>query len=78
MLLSLVTRFWYVNPYLLCVFPVALFIICGKKVRITIVLYCAISTYDMRASLGMRLGFYLCVELRSFPHLRCHLSELYQ
>ena len=61
--------------YLLFVFPEVLFIISGKKIKITIVLYCVISTYDMRTSLGMRLGFYLYAALQSFPYVGGCLSE---
>ena len=71
-LLSLVTRLWYVNPYLLCVLPMVLFIVPGKKMRI---MYCIISTYDMITSLDMKLGLYLHVTLWSFPYLRCYLCE---
>jgi len=52
-----------------------LFITSGKRISITILLYCKISTYDMITSLGMNLGLYLHAALRSFPCLRCYLSE---
>jgi len=74
-LLSLVKWLWYVNPYLLYVFPVVMFITSGKRIKITILLYCVISTYDMVTSLGMRLGLYLYAELRSFPYLGSYLLE---
>jgi len=60
MLLSLVTWLGYVNPYLLYVFPVVIFITSGKRNRIGILLYSLISTYDMVTSLGMKLGLCLC------------------
>jgi len=75
MLLSLVTWLWYVRPYLLSVFPVMLFIIAGKRIRIVSLLYSTISTYDMITSLGLELGLCLCATLWSFPYLRCYLSE---
>jgi len=56
MLLSLVTWLWYVNSYLLYVFPVLLFITSGRKIRIVILLYCVISAYDMTTPLGMCFG----------------------
>jgi len=63
-MLSLVTWLWYVNPYLLCVFPVVMFITSGKRIRIMILLYCIISIYDLITSLGMKLGLYLRATLR--------------
>jgi len=74
-LLCLVTSLWDVNHYLLYVFTVVQFIISGKKIRITILLYCIISTYAMIISLGMKLGFCLHVALQSFPYIGCCLSE---
>jgi len=47
MLLSLLTWLWYVNPYLQYVFTAVLFVTSGKRNRMTILLYCVISTYDM-------------------------------
>jgi len=44
--LCLVTWLWYVNPYLLYVFTAVIFITSGKRIRIIILLYCVISTYD--------------------------------
>jgi len=70
MLLSLVTWMWYVNPYLLYVFPAVLFI-SGKRIRIMLLMYCVILTYDMITSLGMRLGLYLYAALWSFLYLGC-------
>jgi len=61
MLLSLVTRLRYVNPHLLYVFPAVMFIIAGKRIRMTILLYSVISIYDMITSLGMKLGSYSSV-----------------
>jgi len=53
-----------------------LFITSGKKIRIMILLYCIISTYDVTTSQGMKLDLYLQAALRSFPYLRYYLSEL--
>jgi len=38
----------------------------GKRIRIMILLYCMITTFDMITSLCMKLGLYLHVALRSF------------
>ena len=65
-----------VNPYLLYVFPVVLFITSGRGVRILIWLHCVISTYDMITSLAMRLSWYLYVALLSRLYLGRQLSEL--
>jgi len=75
MFLTLTKWLWYLNPYLLYMFPVVMFIISGKRIRMTILLYCIISTYDMITSLGMILGLYLHAALQSFPYLGCYLSE---
>jgi len=75
MLLSLVTRLWYVNPYLQYVFTAVLFITSGKRIRMMILLYSIISTYDMVTSLGIKSGLCLHAALRSFPYLGCYLSE---
>jgi len=75
MFLSLIKWLWYLNPYLLYVFPVVMFITSGKRIRMTILLYCKISTYDMITSLCMRLGLYLHAELRSFPYLGSYVLE---
>jgi len=63
------------NPYLLYLFPVVLFIITGKRIRIMILLYCTMSTYDMITSLCMKLGLYLLAALRSFPYLGSYILE---
>jgi len=65
----------YVNPYLLYVFATLLFVTSGKKIRMMILLYCMISTYDMVTSLCMKLGLYLHAALRSFPYLRSYVLE---
>jgi len=57
MLLTLIRWLWYLNPYLLYVYSVVLFIIAGKKIRMIILLCCTISTNDMITSLCMKLGF---------------------
>jgi len=41
---TLIRWLWFLNPYFLYVFPVVLFIIVGKKIRIMILLYCTMST----------------------------------
>jgi len=63
------------NPYLLYLFPVVLFIITGKRIRIMILLYCTMLTYDMITSLCMKLGLYLLAALRSFPYLGSYVLE---
>jgi len=75
MFLALIKCLWYLNPYLLYVFVAMLFITSGKKIRMTILLYCMISTYDMITSLCMKLGLYLHAALRSFPYLRSYVLE---
>jgi len=57
------------------VFAVVLFVTSGKKIRMTILLYCMLSTYDMIASLCMKLGLYLHAALRSFPYLGSYVLE---
>jgi len=57
------------------VFPVVLFIIAGKRIRIMILLYYTMSTYDMIASMCMKLGLYLHAALRSFPYLGSYVLE---
>ena len=42
MFLTLIKSLCYVNPYLLYVFAAVLFVISGKKIRMTILLYCMI------------------------------------
>jgi len=75
MFLTLIKRLCYVNPYLLYVFAAVLFVTSGKKIRMTILLYCMILTYDMITSLCMKLGLYLHGALRSFPYLRSYVLE---
>jgi len=75
MLLTLIRWLWYLNPYLQYVFSAVLFIITGKKIRIIILLYCTISTYDMITSLCMKLGLYLHAALRSFLYLGSYVLE---
>jgi len=69
MLLTLIKWLWYVNLYLLYVFVAVLFITSGKRIRMMILLYCMISTYDVITSLCMKLGLYLLAAQRSFPYL---------
>jgi len=75
MLLSLVTWLWYVNPYLWYVLTAVLFITSGKRIRITILLYCIIWIYGTITALGTKSALYLCAALWSFPYLRCYLSK---
>jgi len=75
MLLTLIKWLWYLNPYLLYVFPVVMFITSGKRIRMTILLYCMISTYDLVTSLCMKLGLYLHAALRSLPYLGSYILE---
>jgi len=75
MFMTLIRWLWFLNPYILYVFPVVLFIILGKRMRMMILLYCTISTYDMITSLCMKLGLYLHTALRSFPYIRSYVLE---
>jgi len=75
MFLFLIRWFWFLNPYLLYLFPVVMFITSGKRIRIMIFLYCTMSTYDMITSLCMKLGLYLHAALRSFPYLGSYVLE---
>jgi len=75
MLILLVTWLCYVNTYTHYVFPAALLTTPGKRIRIIILLYCVILTYDMITSLGMRLGWYLYAALLSCVYLRRRISE---
>jgi len=75
MLLCLVTWLWYVDPYLQYMFTEVMFITSRKRIRIMILLYCVISTYDMITSLGMKFSLYLHAALWSFPYLGCYLLE---
>jgi len=54
---------------------VVLFIIAGKKIRMMILLYCMMSTYDMITSMCMKLGLYLHAALQSFPYLGSYVLE---
>jgi len=56
-------------------FTAMLLIIMGKRIRMMILLYCTISTYDMIASLCMKLGLYLHAALRSFSYLGSYVLE---
>jgi len=69
MLLILIRRLWYLNPYVQYVFTDVLYIFAGKKIRMIILLYCTISIYDIITSMCMKLGLYLHAALRSFPYL---------
>ena len=75
MFLTLIQCLCYVNPYLLYVFAAVLFVTSGKKIRMTILLYCMISTYDVITSLRMKLGLYLHATLWSFPYLGSYVLE---
>jgi len=63
------------NPYLQYVFNAVLFIIAGKKIRMIILLYCMILTYDMITSMCMKLGLYLHTALRSFLYVGSYVLE---
>ena len=73
MFLSLIRWLWFLNSFLLYLFPVVLFIIAGKRIRIMI--YCTVRCRLMITSMCMKLGLYLHAALRSFPYLRYYLSE---
>jgi len=75
MLLTLIRWLWYINSYLQYVFIAMLFINSGKRIGMTILLYCILSTYDMVTSLCMKLDLYLHVALRSFPYLGSYVLE---
>jgi len=75
MFLTLFRWLWYLSPYLQYVFTAVLSVTSGKKIRMTILLYCMISTYDVITSLCMKLGLYLHAALRSFPYLRSYVLE---
>jgi len=75
MFLSFIRWLWFLNPYLLYLFPVVLFMVTGKRIRIMILLYCTILTYDMITSMCMKLGLYLHAALRSFPYLGSYVLE---
>jgi len=75
MFLTLTKCLWYLNPYLPYVFVAVLFITAGKNIRMMILLYCTISTYDTITSLYMKLGLYLHAALRSFPYLGSYVLE---
>jgi len=75
MFLTLIKWLWYVNLYLLYVFPVVMLITSGKRIRMMILLYCMISTYNMITSLCMKLGLYLHAALWSFPYLLSYVLE---
>jgi len=72
MFLSFIRWLWFLNPYLLYLFPVVLFIVTGKRIRIKILLYCTISTYDMITSMYMKLGLYLHAAI---PYLGPYVLE---
>jgi len=57
------------------VFTAVLFNIAGKKIRIMILLYCIIMTYDVIPSLGMKIGLYLHAALQSLSYIRHYRSE---
>jgi len=75
MLLTLIRWLWFLNPCLQYVFNAMLFVITGKRIRMMILLYCMISTYDMITSLCMKLGLYLHAALWSFPYLGSYVLE---
>jgi len=42
--------------FLLYIFPMVMFVTSGKMIRIIILVYCVISTYDMMTSLAIKLS----------------------
>jgi len=64
------------KPYLQYVFTAMVFIITGKMIRMMILLYYTISTYDTITSLCMKLVLYLHAALRSFPYLGSYVLEI--
>jgi len=75
MLLTLIRWLWYLNPFLQCVFTAMPFTITGKRIRMMILLYCMISTYDI-TSLCMKLGLTAVhAALQSFPYLGSYVLE---
>jgi len=75
MFLTLIKCLCYINPYLLYVFAAMLFITSWKRIRVIILLYCMMSTYDMITSLCMKLGLYLHAALQSFAYLGSYVLE---
>jgi len=75
MFLSLIRWLRFLNRYLLYLFPVVLLIIVAKRIRIIILLYCTMSTYDMITSMCMKLGLNLHAALQSFPYLGSYVLE---
>jgi len=72
MLLCLVTWLWYVNHYLLYVFPAVLFVVSGgKKIRTVILLYCVIPTYDNITGHEVRHVFVSSIAVISIPWMLC-------
>ena len=62
---------WYVNPYLQYVFTAVLFVASGKKIRMRILLYCTISTYDNITVHEIRLVFACSTVVISVPRILC-------
>jgi len=75
MLLTLFRWLWFLKPYLQYVFTAMLFIITGKRIKMMILLYCTILTYDMITSLSMKLVLYLHAALWSFPYLGSYVLD---
>jgi len=75
MLLTLIKWLWLLNPYLQYGFTAIMFFITGKRIRMMILLYCMISTYDMITPLCMKFALYLHAALQSFPYLISYVLE---
>jgi len=71
MLLTLIRWLWYLNPYLQYVFHAVLFIIAGRKIRMIILLYCTISTYDNITVHEIRLVLACGTAVISVPRILC-------
>ena len=61
--------------FLLYIFPMVMFVTSGKMIRIIILVYCVISTYDMMTSLAIKLSWYFYVALLSRLYLGRYLLE---
>ncbi|KAM9590490.1 uncharacterized protein ACIBXB_005749 [Morphnus guianensis] len=75
MLIHLFTWWRFVSSYVLYVLPVVTFLTSGRVIGIIILLYWAMSTYEMITSLVMRLSWYLYEAVISFPYFGHLLSD---
>ena len=74
-LLCLFSELCYITPYLLCMFPVVLFIISGGWIKVIIFMYCVTVAYDMIKLLVVRLIWYLYSALLSSLYFGNHPLE---